>query len=461
MSALPSLAYKYAATAFLGEVSVEFLIILLVLLALGKIVGEIFERLNQSEMIGQILVGIVLGGSVFILMPSLGWGPALRVDSPTLGIAGLDGHAGAQLKLLADIGVFFLVMMAGLELDATELSHSLRGKRFWIAGLSFLIPYIAGIALGLALGLGIIATLVLGTCIAITALPVSVRILSELGLLGTDLSNSIISAAVVNDIIGIATLALVIDLAASPGAAVSVEGVGWLTAKIIVFLLFVYSIDRVISHARRLGPSAMPERLKHALARLTRFRTKEALFSFAVITSMAFGAFASLLGIHFIIGVFFGALLVVRGLIGDLQFWNVKRSSASIALGIFAPIFFIYLGLHFDLAGLVAPALVAGVIVASVASKIVGGYLGGIIAGFMRREALALGAGLNGRGIMELVIASIALERGLITPELFSVLVLMGLFTTVMTPPLMRRILGLKRRSDDRLPGSGERPAGQ
>jgi Kef-type K+ transport system membrane component KefB len=439
----------------------EFLIILLILLALAKIVGEIFERFNQSEMIGHILVGIVLGGGVLTLF---GWGPMIDVSNPALGpLWGdprnpADASHSSSLKLVADIGVFFLVMMAGLELDVSELAESLRGRKFWIAVLSFVVPYASGIGLGFALGLDITATLVLGTCIAITALPVSVRILSELGLLGTELANSIISAAVVNDIIGIATLALVLDLASPAGAGAGSAGAIVLALKIVLFIALVYAIDRVIFHGRKVGPSAMPERAKRALGRLARFRTKEALFSFAVITSMAFGALAAFLGIHFIIGVFFGALLVVRGLIGDTQFWNVKRSSSSIALGIFAPIFFIYLGLHFDLAGLAAPALVAGVLLAAVLSKIAAGWAGGLIAGFKRREALALGAGLNGRGIMELVIASIALERNLISPELFSVLVLMGLVTTLMTPPLMRRILGLGRGAE--VSGRAERPPG-
>jgi Kef-type K+ transport system membrane component KefB len=127
------------------------------------------------------------------------------------------------------------------------------------------------------------------------------------------------------------------------------------------------------------------------------------------------------------------------------HFPDLTRALHSLSSGFFAPLFFALMGLEFSLGAFQSFPLLAMVILAAILSKILGGYLGGKVGGLPSPEALGAGIIINGRGMMELVVAGIGLQKGLIGPDLFSVLVLMGLVTTVLTPILFRRLVHLKR----------------
>ena len=146
---------------------------LLIVLVAAKILGDVAERFGQPSMIGEVVAGMILG-------PSL-----LNVIQNT-----------AELKVLAELGVFLLIVMAGLEIEVEEIRNSIRGKNIWIALLGFIIPFIGGALTGYAFHFNNTFSIILGLCIAITALPVSIRILMDMGKLNTEVGQKIISAAI-------------------------------------------------------------------------------------------------------------------------------------------------------------------------------------------------------------------------------------------------------------------------
>ena len=139
-----------------------FIVNLLVLLLAAKLLGELAERFRQPSMIGEVIAGVILGPSLLNVIQSPG-----------------------EIKVIAELGVFMLIVLAGMEIEVEEIRDSIRGRNIWIALLGFLIPMASGIAIGLIFHFSNTFTVFLGLSIAITALPVSIRILMDLGKLNT------------------------------------------------------------------------------------------------------------------------------------------------------------------------------------------------------------------------------------------------------------------------------------
>ncbi len=161
-------------------------------------------------------------------------------------------------------------------------------------------------------------------------------------------------------------------------------------------------------------------------------------FAIVILFVLIFSSIAELLGLHFIVGAFFGALLFPRTMFQKSEFDQVKHSTSSFTMGFLAPIFFAIMGVQFDASALTNGLLLTVVLIASFLSKILGGYFGSRLAGFNNMKSITIGLGLNARGIMELVIANIALQKGFIDVPFFSILVMMALLTTLITPFLLK-----------------------
>ena len=165
---------------------------------------------------------------------------------------------------------------------------------------------------------------------------------------------------------------------------------------------------------------------------------KEPLFALFFAFVLLFSTFTESLGLHFIVGAFFASLLISDSLIGKDNLKTIEKTTSNIAMGFLAPIFFAGIGLEFNISSISNLPLLLAVVLVSYFSKILGGWLGGRLAGLNSRVSLTLGIGLNARGIMELVIANIAYKAGLINTEIFSILVLMGILTTLTTPLMLK-----------------------
>lgn len=385
---------------------------LLILLLVARVAGEITERLGQPAMIGEILAGILLGPSLLRVM-----------------------HVTPELQAIADLGVFLLVLLAGMEMEVRQLRQAASGRGIWVAILGFVTPLVLGTALGALYRLGPSRAVFLGLCLAITALPVSVRILMDLGTLHSRTGQLIVSASVVNDIAALLTLGVILQTNAG-GASQSVllaTAVG--VTRVAAFFLLVLGANRLVEYWVGLRPHS-----RRAVTQVIQaLRGKETLFALTVASVLLFATVSDALGLHFVVGTFFAGILLSRRVIGRRNFEAVQKTASAVAMGFLAPVFFALIGLEFDGSTLTDWGLVGAVLATAFAGKVLGGYWGAAIARLPRPERWIVGLGLNGRGIMELVIANIALANGFIGARLFSVLVLMAIVTTVITPALLRR----------------------
>jgi Kef-type K+ transport system membrane component KefB len=406
--------------------SVPLIIEILLLLVVARVAAEIAERSGQPAMIGEVAAGLILGPSLLALI-----GP-----SP-------------ELHAIADLGVLLLVVMAGMEVEAERLFQAFRGRNIWISVVAFVLPFLLGIAVGAALGLDAMRAIFIGLSIAITALPVSIRILMDLGRLHTDTGQRIITAAMANDILALLILGVILDI--DGGAADwtgTVASFARAIAKAILFMGAVVLTSRLVRLAS--GRSGSHGFVDAITARL---RVKEPLFAIVLLFVLTFAAIAEAVGLHFVVGAFFGSVVLSRELLGRENFEQVARTASGLTMGFLAPLFFGSIGLEFNARTLDSVGLVAAILAAAFAGKILAGRVGGWMAGLSARASWTIGIGLNGRGMMELVVANIALTNGFIGQRLFSVLVLMGLVTTLVTPPLLKWAFG-KMDQERQGPGS-------
>ncbi|HJU05965.1 MAG TPA: cation:proton antiporter [Nitrospiraceae bacterium] len=386
---------------------------ILLLLVVSRIAGEIAEHYGQPAMLGEIAAGVILGPSMLNYI-----------------------QVTPEIRTIAELGVLLLVFHAGLEMDPHKLAKAFQGKGVWVGIMAFLTPLGMGAILGIAFGFDHLRVIFLSLCIAITALPVSVRILMDLGKLRTDVGEKIIAAAVMNDVASLLVLGVVLELQTGDSGWQRVLAVAsWSLTKTVLFMAAIIVAARLI----RYSSGRIPVSRKLLGLLLLRLKGKEPMFAIVLLFVLGFAAVSDLIGLHFIVGAFFGAMILGHDAVGRANYEAVERIASSITMGFLGPIFFAVIGLEFHMASLTQWPLVVSILAAAFGGKLLGGYWGGRLAGLSQAESWALGCGVNGRGIMELVIANVALFNGFITQDLFSMLVLMGTVTTLVTPFLLGR----------------------
>lgn len=386
---------------------------LLVLLVVARVFGEIMERFGQPAIIGELLAGFLIGPSVLNY---------LQVD--------------AQLNVLSELGVFLLVILAGLEIQADEIKKTLWGRNAWTVIMGFIIPMVGGVCVGMVFRLDLLVSMFIGLCISITALPVSIRILMDLGKLNTPIGRKIISVAMSNDLIAFLILGIIIDMNGHITTLDNFLASFFVTLfKISLFIAFIYAAFRFFKWID-LSFSTFHLRLQRLISLL---KGKESLFAIVIVFVLVFASIAELLGLHFVIGAFFGAVLLNKNILGRANFRKIKENTSSITMGFLAPIFFAYMGIQFNVQALGGNwGLLVSVLLAAILFKIVGGYYGGRFSGMDKQSSLTLGIGLNARGIMELLVASIGLRYGFIDITIYSILVVMGITTTIISPYFLK-----------------------
>ncbi|HEV2215516.1 MAG TPA: cation:proton antiporter [Terracidiphilus sp.] len=386
---------------------------LLLLLVLSRVLGEVAVRFRQPSMIGEIAAGVLLGPSV------------LHAVSFT-----------PEISAIANIGVLMLVFMAGMEMDMGALWESFRGRGAWVSAAGFLVPLVGGMLVGWLFGLDPTRTIFIGLCVAITALPVSVRILMDLDKLQTHVGQRIISAAVANDVLSLLALGVILDVKGTQGTSTLrlLESIGLAFCKALLFMTVVFTVVKLVRRFFPLRIMHTPTAFDKLLARL---RGKESAFAIVLLFVIAFASFSQALGLDFVVGAFFGSMLLSHQVLGRDNFERVEMTASNVTMGFLGPIFFAAIGLEFDSSTLRDWKLTTSILAVSFAGKILGGYLGGRLARMGKHESWILGMGLNGRGVMELVIANIALTNGFIGQQLFTILVLMAVTTTLVTPTLL------------------------
>jgi Kef-type K+ transport system membrane component KefB len=384
---------------------------------MARFFGEIMEHFKQPAMIGEIIAGILLGPSVLNIV-----------------------HRTEELKVISELGIFLLIIIAGLEINMDGIIRSLKGRSIIISLFAFFIPFLSGFFIGQWFGLSEMATIFIGLCIAITALPVSIRILMDFGKLNTSLGQRIISIAIFDDILALTILGVILDLKNVEPTLTNISKTIFFTIlKLGSFVLIIVTIYKLITKFSQ-KENFIEDKLNKVLSVL---KGKESLFAIFFVFILIFASITESIGLHFIIGAFFASMLISKELVGEKHLNSIHNTTNGMAIGFLAPIFFAGIGLEFQFSSINDYSLLLIIILFSFSSKIIGGYIGSRLAKLNHKTALAIGIGLNARGIMELVIANIAYKAGVISIEIFSMLVIMGVFTTICTPFLFKKAFSL------------------
>lgn len=340
----------------------------------------------------------------------------------------------ASLAGVSELAVFLIILSAGLEIRFSDIFGAMRGRGLLVALVGFALPFAAGLLTGTLFGQDLMRTLFLGLCISITALPVAVQLMNNLGILHTRIAHYALATAVINDVVALFILGILLNLPQQESFSDffgTIGNAGW---KLLALALGVVALNQLLEwlDRREIGIHAIPEAL-------VRYFGTDALFGIVVIFVLVFGTVSEMLGFHFVIGAFFGAVFLDKRHFLASRYEELRGTLASVTGGFLAPVFFAFLGLEFTADAFDDLLFPLVVIIVSVASKVAAGWMGGRMIGMSRPEALGLGCVLNGRGVMELVVAGIAYQKGFIGQGMFSTLVMMGVVTTLLTPFLFRR----------------------
>lgn len=409
----------------------ELMTHLLILVIMSRLLGRIFVSFGYLEIIGEIAAGLILG-------------PAL------LGIV----EPSKELSGIVELAVFLLIFSAGLEMDLKEIIAALKKKSLLCAAFGFFIPLIGGIAVGSAFNLGTTQSVCIGLCMAITALPVVIRFLTSANVLDTEMGHNVIGAAIIIDVAALLVLGIVFDTTSVEGFKDLAITVAMTGAKMTVFFLMVVLVNKFLRSEIHYAKRA--ERLFNKL--IDRFG-EEAIFGLAVFFVMIFSAISEKMGFHFIIGAFFGGLLLNKDIIGKKYFNQLELTLGSISNGFLTPVFFAYIGLQFSTDAFDQLWLFASILFAGFLLKTIGSWGGARLAGFSQFDAKKIGVMLNSRGVLDLIVADLAFERGYINSTVFSILVILGIASVIVNPIIYNRIVSKEDKDPDSTDTSENDPA--
>ena len=388
----------------------QLFISVVIILVATRLLGEFSQRLRLPPLVGELAAGIIIGPYV------------LKLITPD-----------QSLNVISDLGVFFLMLLAGLQMDPREIRKAgLRGCI--LSAIAFSLPFLAGFGIATLFGLGMLQSMFVGLLLSITAVPVSTIVLMQFGILETKVGNTVITAAVINDIFSLVVLSIVLQLHGANGAPVNItETMINSVIKILLFIGGIFLIDILFRKAN----AWFQRRGTYFFEKL---HTKEAAFGILLISTILVSVVAQVvIGLHFIIGTFFSGLIVYKEIIRRENFERVYGIISAISFGFFAPIFFAVIGININMDSIAnnLPFFIVLAIVA-VVTKVGGGYIGSRLIKFSKDESLAIAFLMNGRGMVELVIASIGFTSGIIDSTIFSITVTIGWATTILAPILSR-----------------------
>ena len=392
------------------------LIEVLIVIGLSRLVGLGFKAIKQPLVIGEIFAGIMLGPSLFGLI------------APGLAHSLFPAETMPYLNVLSQIGLIFFMFLIGLELNPKYLSGNLK-TAILISNLSIIVPFAS--AFGLSFVLYPLVSnnhvnfapfaLFLGAAMSITAFPVLARIITENNLQGTRLGTLALTCAAVDDVTAWCILAVAIAVARHG----SIDQQAILTIiESVVYIGFMFTVGRWF------------------LKRLSKHHHRAGRLSQLVLAIIYMGVVASALITEFIgIHLIFGAFLLGAVMPKDEELVReLAIKTEDFVLIFLLPIFFAYSGLKTQIGLLNSPnlwLLSALILLVAIGGKYTGTYVAARLSGIDKREASALGWLMNTRGLTELIVLNIGLELGVITPLLFTMLVIMALVTTFMTSPLL------------------------
>lgn len=410
-----------------------FVIQIVALVFFGRLLGELMQRIGQPSVMGQLLAGLLLGPSVLGVV----WPDGQHALFPN------NPAQKAMLDGVAQFGVLLLLLLAGME---TELRLVRRvGRAAFSVSLSgIVLPFVCGFALGQVLpdsllpspGTRTVAALFLGTALSISSVKIVAMVVREMNFIRRNVGQVILASAVIDDTVGWIIIAITFSIADS--GTIDAASLARSVLGTLAFLAISLTIGR---------------RVVFWLIRWTNDTLVSELPVISVILLIMGGMalITDAIGVHTVLGAFVAGILVGESPILTRQ---IDLQLRGMIMALFAPVFFGTAGLSADLTILsdARLAMMTGVLVliASV-GKFSGAFTGGLIGGLTSRESLALGCGMNARGSTEVIVATIGLSIGVLSQNLFTMIVAMAVITTMTMPPMLRWSLArLPFRADEK-----------
>jgi Kef-type K+ transport system membrane component KefB len=395
-----------------------FLLQVGLLLGLALVLGRVAVRCGMPALVGELSAGILVGPSVL----AHAW--------PTLS-SWLFPRDSGQLHLLdalGQIGVLLLVGITGMHLDLGLLRHRVWAAS-WVSAGGLLVPLGLGVGVGLLLPSALVAgstprlvfASFIGVALCVSAIPVIAKILIEMRLLSRDIGQLLVGAASVDDMVGWALLSVVAAMATTGLRGATVV---WSVVAVLGVIAFTVLIGRhLVAVSLRMAARSGEPSVSEATA---------------VALLVLFAAGTHALGLEPILGTFAcGIAMTLSGQVSND--WLVPLRT--VVMAVLAPLFFATAGLRMDLTALASwPVLLSAVTVLAVAvlGKFAGAYLGARIGRLSHWEGLALAAGLNARGVIEVVVATVGLRLGILNTASYTIIVLIAVVTSIMAPPSLR-----------------------
>ena len=397
-----------------------FLIQVVLLVLVGRLLGEGMQRIGQPAVMGQLLAGILLGPSLLGWI----WPGAQAVIFP------VDAGQGKMINGVATLGVLMLLLLTGIETDL-KLVKKIGRPAIIVSAAGIMIPFLCGVTLGEGLpqsvlpdpGRRLMTALFLGTALSISSVKIVAMVIRDLGFQRRNIGQIILATAIIDDTIAWILIGIIASLATL--GTIDLPGVLRTVLGTALFLAVSFTIGRRI------------------VFRLIRWTNDNFISEMPVITVilLIMGAMAlatDAIGVHAVLGAFVAGMLVGNSPILTRQIDGQLRG---LITGLFMPVFFGLSGLRANLGVLADPHLlllaIGFVLIASV-GKFVGAFLGGRLAGLTMRESLTLGCGMNARGSTEVIVATIGLSVGALDQRLYTIIVAMALITTLAMPPMLR-----------------------
>lgn len=392
-----------------------FLLQLIIIIVASRLVGLAVKRIGQPVVMGEIIAGIALGPSLFgNFFPQVS---EMIFPPESLG----------NLQMLSQVGLILFMFVIGMELDLNIIKNKAKAALF-ISYASIILPFGLGVGLAyfleqdfLPAGIPFYAfALFMGIAMSITAFPVLARVIRERGISNTRTGIIALTSAALNDVTGWCLLAFVIALARAEGIHTPLYTLGGTLLYLAAMLFLVRPFLKNLA-ARKFNLN------------IIRQSTVAVIFIILLVSSLC----CELLGIHALFGAF------MTGLVMPLE-WNFRKliieKVEDVALVLLLPLFFVLTGLRTEI-GLVnttALWLICGMItLVAIAGKMGGSYIAARYTGENKYDSLAIGILMNTRGLMELIILNIGYDLGILSPQVFTMLVIMALVTTLMTNPLL------------------------
>ena len=410
--------FNFFTHQLLEQIHSPFGILLLqivIILSCCRIFGKLFKTLRQPTVIGEILAGIVLGPSILgYWFPSVS---AFLFPPESLG----------NIELLSQFGLILFMFAIGMELNLSEVLKSLK-KTTFISHISIIFPFFLGVLMAYFVydqyayktTPFVSFALFIGIAMSITAFPVLARIIQEKGLTKTHLGTITLASAANGDITAWCLLAVVISIAQAGSMLSAIFNISFS----VLYLLFMFFVARPFMQ--------MVGQLYHNEEVIDK---KLVAFIFLILISSSL--LTEVLGLHALFGAFLAGVIMPS----DIKFRQIMSEKVeAVSLSLFLPLFFVSTGLKTEIGLLNTPGLwllCGGFILIAVVGKFGGATFSARLVGESWKDSLYIGALMNTRGLMELVVLSIGYKMNILPPPIFVMLVLMTLVTTFMTAPLL------------------------